>query len=210
LIAAPFLFLIYPPLVPGPLMASSIALTLLISFRERGAIDFQGLGFAVAGRLVGTLIAALVLIAIPSGSFDVLFASLVLLGVALSLSRLRIEPNPTTACAAGALSGFMGTLSSIGGPPMALLYQRERGPRIRGTLSGHFVIGALVSLVALAAVGRYGKTEIVLSVALLPGILAGYLVSGWVRESVDRVGARPFVLGLSVLAAIGILYRAAS
>ncbi len=210
MIAAPFLFLIYPPLVPGPLMASSVALTLLIAFRERGAIDFSGLGFAVLGRILGTLAAALVWIVLPSGSFDYLFAGLVLLGVALSLSSLRVDPKPTTATAAGALSGFMGTLSSIGGPPMALLYQRQSGPRIRGTLSGHFVIGALISLVALAAVGRYGREEIILSIELVPPILAGYLASGWVRESVDRVGARPFVLGLSVLAAVGILYRASS
>jgi uncharacterized membrane protein YfcA len=210
LIAAPFLFLIYPPLVPGPLMASSIALTLLIALREREAIDFSGLGFAVVGRVAGTLVAALVWVVLPSGSFDFLFAGLVLLGVALSLSSLRIEPRPTTATAAGALSGFMGTLSSIGGPPMALLYQRECGPRIRGTLSSHFVIGALISLVALAAVGRYGRLEIILTLWLIPAILAGYLASSWVRQSVDRFGARPFVLGLSVLAALSILYRAAS
>ena len=91
---------------------------------------------------------------------------------------------------------------------MALLYQRASGPRIRGTLSGHFVIGALVSLTTLAAVGRYGRAEIILSIWLVPAILAGFAVSPWVRESVDRAGARPFVLGLSVLAALGIFYRA--
>jgi uncharacterized membrane protein YfcA len=208
LIAAPLLFLIYPPLIPGPLMASSIALTLLIAHRERAAIDYAGLGYAFAGRILGTLLATLVWSTLPSEKFDFLFAGLVLLGVALSLSNLRIDPNPATTSAAGALSGFMGTLSSIGGPPMALLYQRESGPRIRGTLSGHFVIGAIVSLVALAAVGRYGRAEIALSVCLIPAILAGYAVSPWIRASVDRAGARPFVLGLSVIAALGILYKA--
>ena len=93
---------------------------------------------------------------------------------------------------------------------MALLYQRESGPRIRGTLSGHFVIGALVSLVALAAVGRYGRVEITLSIALVPPVLVGYLASGWIRGSVERAGVRPLVLGLSSLAALGILYRAVS
>jgi len=208
LIASPLLFLIYPPLVPGPLMAASVVLTLLIALRERAAIDFHGLGFAVAGRIVGTLLAALVWRVLPSGGFDFLFASLVLLGVALSFSRLRVEPSPLTASSAGALSGFMGTLSSIGGPPMALLYQRQSGARIRGTLSGHFVIGALLSLLALHAIGRYAQTEIVLSIELIPAILAGYLASRRVRGIIDRVGARPFVLGLSVIAALGILYRA--
>ncbi|MBW2715356.1 MAG: sulfite exporter TauE/SafE family protein [Deltaproteobacteria bacterium] len=208
LIAAPLIFLIYPPLVPGPLMASSLALTLLIAFREREAIDYAGLGFAFAGRIVGTLAAAFVWVTLPPENFDFLFAGLVLFGVALSLSSLQIEPNPTTSSSAGALSGFMGTLSSIGGPPMALLYQRASGPRIRGTLSGHFVIGAVVSLVALAAVGRYGRAELILTAWLVPPVLAGFAASGWAREFVDRAGARPFVLGLSVLAALGILFRA--
>ena len=67
---------------------------------------------------------------------------------------------------------------------------------------------ALVSLAALTAVGRYGRTEIILSIWLVPGILAGFAISGSVRESVDRAGARPFVLGLSIFAALGILYQA--
>jgi len=208
LIAAPMLFLIYPPLVPGPLMASSLALTLLISLRERAAIDLTGLGFAFAGRIAGTLAAALVWVTLPSENFELVFSGLVLLGVALSLSNLRLDPNPATATAAGALSGFMGTLSSIGGPPMALLYQRASGPRIRGTLASHFAIGSLVSLAALAVVGRYGRAEIALSIWLVPPALAGFAASGRVRKTVDRAGARPFVLGLSVLAALGILYRA--
>jgi hypothetical protein len=72
------------------------------------------------------------------------------------------------------------------------------------------VIGAIVSLTALAAVGQYGRTEIILSIWLVPAILAGFAVSPWTRKSVDRAGARPFVLGLSILAALGILYRAVS
>jgi len=36
---------------------------------------------------------------------------------------------------AGGLSGFFGTLTSIGAPPLALVEQGEKGPTIRGTLS---------------------------------------------------------------------------
>jgi hypothetical protein len=91
---------------------------------------------------------------------------------------------------------------------MALLYQRESGPRLRGTLSGFFVIGALLSLAALAVIGRYGTAEIILSIYLLPAVCAGYLASKWTQKPVDRAGARPFILGLSFLSAVGVLYRA--
>ncbi len=207
LISAPLLFLIYPPLVPGPLMAATILLALLIAFRERGAIDVSGLGFALAGRVVGTLVAAFVLSTLSAKAFDVLFAGLVLLGVALSTSSLHVTPGPVSATAAGALSGFMGTLSSIGGPPMALLYQWESAARLRGTLSGFFVIGSSLSIAALAIVGRYGSEEVVLSIYLLPAICAGFLASKWIQKAMERFGARPLILWLSFLAAIGVLYR---
>jgi uncharacterized membrane protein YfcA len=208
LIAAPLLFLIYPPLVPGPLLAASVLLSLLIAHRDREAIDLAGLGYALAGRIAGTLLAMLVASALSPERFELLFAALVVLGVALSVCGFQLAPSPAPATAAGALSGFMGTLSAIGGPPMALLYQRASGDRLRGTLSGFFAVGATLSLAALALVGRYGLTEIALSIALMPAILLGYLSARWTRGRVDRAGTRRFVLGLSFMSALGVLVRA--
>jgi uncharacterized membrane protein YfcA len=208
LVAAPLLLLIDSRLVPGPLMASGIVLTLRVAYRERDAIDFAGLRFALGGRILGTFLAALVWTTLTSRTFDLLFGGLVMLAIALSASGLRVSPSPGTATGAGALSGFMGTLSSIGGPPMALLYQGESAARLRSTLSGYFVIGALISLTALAAVGRYGKEEILLSVFLIPAILVGDLASGRMRSYVDGAGVKPFILALSFLSAAGVLYRA--
>ncbi|MDH3214132.1 MAG: hypothetical protein OEM05_16765, partial [Myxococcales bacterium] len=51
LIAAPVLLLVDAQLVPGPLMASGIALTVLVAYRERAAIDLVGLRFAFGGRV---------------------------------------------------------------------------------------------------------------------------------------------------------------
>jgi hypothetical protein len=210
LIAAPVLLLIDPQLVPGPLMASGIVLTVRVAYREKDAIDFAGLRFALGGRILGTLLAALVWTTLTSSDFDLLFGGLVMLAIALSIAAPRAAPNPGTATLAGVLSGFMATLSSIGGPPIALLYQRETGPRLRATLSGYFAIGASISLVALAAVDRYGREEIALTIFLIPAILAGDRTSRRMRNQVDRTGARPFVLALSFLAALGVLYRAFS
>ena len=41
LVAAPVLLLIEPMLVPGPLMASGVILTLLMAYRERQDLDFR-------------------------------------------------------------------------------------------------------------------------------------------------------------------------
>ena len=54
---------------------------------------------------------------------------------------------------AGATSGVLGTATAIGGPPMALVWQRKSGARLRGTMSGFFLVGSVMSIAALAATG---------------------------------------------------------
>ncbi len=51
---------------------------------------------------------------------------------------------------AGAASGVLGTATAIGGPPMALVWQRNTGARLRGTMSGFFLVGSVMSIAALA------------------------------------------------------------
>jgi uncharacterized membrane protein YfcA len=208
LIAAPILLLLDPRWVPGPLMAAGVALTILVAYQEKSDIDMLGLRFAFIGRTIGTVVAALLLTALSARAFDMIFGSLVLLAVGLSMLGLKISPTPGHAVSAGLLSGFMGTISSIGGPPLALLYQREGGPRLRATLSALFVTGAVISVAALAMIGRFGVVELWLTAFLVPAALLGFVAAGWLRGMVDRAGVRPLVLALSAASATAVLIRA--
>jgi uncharacterized membrane protein YfcA len=210
LVAAPLLLLIHPAFIPGPLLTASLALTILVAHRERRSIDFLGVKYAIAGRVFGTVPAALLISAISTAVFDVVFGSIVIFAVALSALGLSVTPNRGYTFTAGALSGFMGTISSIGGPPVALLYQNAEGPRFRATLSGFFFIGVLLSLIALALVGKLGLQELLLGAILVPGILLGFSVSGLVVRWVDRKGVRPAVLAISFGSAMVVLWRAFS
>jgi hypothetical protein len=208
LMAAPFLVLIDPAFVPGPSLLAALVLTVLVAHRERHALDFHGLRYAVAGRVVGTIPAALLISYISPAGFETVFAAMVILAVVLSAVGVTFEPTPARAAVAGALSGFMSTLSSVGGPPMALLYQNAEGPRFRSTLAGFFSVGVVMSLVALAVVGRFHLREVALAAVLIPGGMVGFWLSRFVSPWMDRRGVRPFVLGLSFLAAAGVLWRA--
>lgn len=208
LIAAPVLLLIHEPLVPGPLIASGLVLTGLVAHRDRVSIDVSGLSWAMGGRVVGTVLAALFLHVATARVFDISFAGLTLLGVALSASGLHVRPRPSTSALAGSLSGLMGTISSIGGPPMALLYQREGSARLRGTLAAFFFAGSFLSLLALHQVGRFGPEEWQLSLLLAPGMALGFLLSAPLLRHLDRTHVRPWVLGLSMLSALAVLARA--
>lgn len=202
LVTVPLLFLIDPSFVPGPVLCVAIVLTLLISHRERRSIDFHGVAWVLAGRIPGTVLGAAALVVLAADALSVLFGILVLLAVAFSLLRVRGEPKRWSLLSVGALSGFMGTTAALGGPPVALLLQKLPGARLRGTLSGIFLVGASVSLAALLVVNRFGRQELILALALLPGVLLGFGISGLTAPILDRGYTRPAVLLLASAAAL--------
>ena len=208
LLAAPLLLLIHPAFAPGPIIASTFVLTLLVARRESEAIDYRSLRFIVLGRLVGVALAMLLLVRLSRTGFDVLFGGFVLLAVAMASLRVDFGRSAAVFGLAGVASGVMGTLSSIGGPAVALVYPHDDPARFRATLSAHFIIGGVVSLAALTAIGRFGATELWLSAFLAPAAAAGFWCSRFGVRHVDAVRLRTGVLVLSSIAGAMVVLRA--
>jgi uncharacterized membrane protein YfcA len=207
-IAAPILAVVDPDLVPGPAIVAAVVLTVLVARREREHIDRRGVGWALAGRVPGTVAGALLVAAIPERGVTVTVGCAVLFAVGLTISGIRFRPDKPTLLVAGAVSGFASTVSSVGGPPMAVVYANEPGPVIRGTLSFIFVVGGLMSLGALIAVGDFGRHEALLSMLLLvPGTL-GFLASKRLAVRVDAGTTRNAILAIAVLGAVTALGKA--
>ncbi len=200
LLGAPVLFWIDPALIPGPMLVVGMALPFMILLRERRSLDVHGMGWALPGQLGGAALAALVLARIPADSLSLIFGLLVLFAVALSVFAGAPRPTPGRLLAAGSMSGFMATATSIGGPPLALVYQAAPGGRLRATLSAIFVVGGVGSLTALAVIGRFGMTEFLAGLSLLPGALLGFWLSGFTARALDRSWLRPAVLAVSAVA----------
>lgn len=207
LVSAPILLLIDVRLVPGPLIFASLVLTGFTAAREHRAIDLDGVGWSVVGRLPGTVLGAAAVSAVAPDEMALPVAAIVLLGVALSATRLHLRPTVGTLLGAGALSGFMGTASSIGGPPIALVYQHAAGPRLRATLGGYFAIGSVISLFALWWIGRFGRDEVGLGLALLPAVLVGFAASGRIARFLDGGYTRAAVLFVSGAAGAIVIAR---
>lgn len=207
LIAAPFLVLIDPLLVPGPLLISGLLLSVLIGVRERDAIESVPLRWPLAGQLVGTAFAVAVLGAAHQDRVGVVLGAVVLVAVGLSVIGLRVQPTTRNLVAAGTLAGFMGTTASIPGPPLALVHQNVPAQRLRGTLVPFFVIGALFSLGGLAFAGRLGNAELLAAAMLLPGVVLGFAGSSWTAARIDQKLLRRSVLVLSSVAALALIQR---
>ena len=202
LLAVPVLLVLDPSFVPGPALVAGLALSLLVAGRELGAVD-RRLSWAVGGLVPGTALGLLLLAAVPQDVLGIPLGLLVLLAVVLSALRWQPVLTRPSLLVAGTASGFLATAASIGGPPMALLYARAEGAKLRSTLSGFFVVAALVALIALAVAGRFDAHDLRISAAFLPGVLVGFLISGPLRPLVDRGYTRPAILALSALAAVG-------
>lgn len=209
-VAGPVLVLIDPKLVPGPALVVAFLLTVLIAIRERGATDLGGFSWVFVGRAPGTVLGALTVAALPARGTAIALSAVVLAAVGLSVAGWRVARTPATLVSAGTVSGFFGTVSSVGGPPIALLYQDEAGPDVRATLSSILAVGALLSIVLLAAVGRFDFQELKISLLLLPAVVAGFLVSRWTARVLDRGFVRPAILAVCALSAVAALVRYAT
>jgi uncharacterized membrane protein YfcA len=207
LVAAPMLLLISTRLVPGPISVAAFVLNLFMIRRERTDVDVRGVRLAVVGLVPGCVLGGVALALLPESRLGVCFAVLIIVAVAMSAAGFHLAPSAGNLLGAGLLSGFMGTVSSIGGPPIAMVYQRASGPTLRGTLARYFAIGGVISIVVLAAVGRLGRTELIAAAALLPGTVAGFACSKPLARHIDRRTARPAILALSTLAALSVLVR---
>jgi len=209
IVAAPLLVLIDPDLIPAPGLIAASVLVVLIAWRDRDAIDTAGVGWTVAGRIPGTLLGGAAVAAFSQTALEVMFGVMLLAGVLLSAGTYHFRRTPALLLGVGGLSGLMGTATSVGGPPLALAYQREAGPMIRGTLSFIFVIGSALSIATLAAFGELGADELWAGLAISPGIVAGFLVSSRVAPALDARSLRPAILGFAAVAAVAVLVKAA-
>jgi uncharacterized protein len=209
MVASPLLVLADRDFVPGAIIIAVIPLGVTVAARDRHAVDLRGAGLALLGRLPGVIVGSLTVAYMGPKVLAALVGGSVLTAVAASAvsSRLArsIPMTPTSLVVAGAASGFTGTTTGVGGPPMALTYQHADPVTMRSTLSVFFTVGSVMSLVALTLSGQLGARQWQLAALLLPGVAVGLVVARELSVWLDRRRVRPFVLALCATSAIVLL-----
>ena len=207
LVAAPVLALVDPTLVPTVVIGMSVPLTYLVAWRERDALDLRRISWAVLGRMLGTVAGSVAVVHLSERWLAATFAFALLFAVAISMVGRTVTPTRPALFVAGGVSGAMGTATSVGGPPIALLLQHEKGPQLRASLAAFMAFGATLSLVALAAVGEFDRDKVRVTFGLAPFVIVGFVVSRWTIRIADRGYTRPLVLTFAAVSAISILIR---
>ena len=185
LVATPIVTMLFPSLMPGAILVVSLALPLATLAQEVRHAQLRGLGWAFGGRLAGSPLGVLLVAAVPRHVLGVLIGVVVLAALAATAWSRELPRNRRTLAAAGLVSGATGTASGIGGPPLALLYQRENGPRVRATLALFFIGGSLLSLCSLAIAGHLPAEQLTAGLTLVPFVFAGFVAAGPLRRYLD-------------------------
>ncbi|HCM81218.1 MAG TPA: sulfite exporter TauE/SafE family protein [Corynebacterium stationis] len=200
MMAAPLIALIAPEQLPGTVLLLAFALSFATFFRERGQIQWSVVGWASLGRVPGSLLGALLVAVLPTAGLSLVLAVAVILGIVVSLVGWSPGYGRRSAGIAGVAAGVLGTATSIGGPPLALILRGLPPSAVRGTMGAAFVIGTALSIIALWAGGSLDAEQWRASLVFLPAIGIGFLLSGLVNRYVD---SRHLYVGSVVLSLIG-------
>lgn len=205
LVVIPVVSLLEPRALPASMLFLALPMTAWMAFRERASIETRGFVEITIGRLPGTLLGVVILGLVAADQLEVVIGAVIIGAVLLSFFAPEFELRTRWRLLAGMLSGFMGTVAAISGPPLALAYQRRPGPQLRATIAVSFVVGSIISLIALAIGGHVETSHVVLALKLLPGLIVGLILAARLHGFLDKRWLRPAVLvfaGIAGLAAI--------
>ncbi|WP_434939234.1 TSUP family transporter [Shewanella sp. HL-SH8] len=201
-VASPLLYIIDPQLVPVPVIVMGFAISLMTLFRERSHLEFNGLQYALLGRVPGGFLGASLLLLAPQPILGLAIAAIVFTAVLLSIFKLSAPVNRITLFIAGIVSGIFGNIAAIGGPPMAILLAGKDASQFRAALSAFFIFSSMIALAILAIVGLVEVKHLWLSLLLLPSVIAGYIIAGRIVGRVDKDKTRKATLILCTLSAL--------
>ncbi|MDO3383316.1 sulfite exporter TauE/SafE family protein [Gilvimarinus algae] len=206
-LSAPLMFLISPAFLPGVMIINAVILNILMLIRNHQSLSFRPVRYAIGGNVVGTALAAITLTILTAQGFELVFGVLILLAVGLSVLGLKPGLSARNSMLAGGASGYMGTITAVGGPPIALIYQNEPGELVRANLSAFFLFASLASVVALAPAGYIGMTEMTLVFATCPGVFIGFWLSGHLVTRLPFNALRPVILSIAAMAGVAAVVR---
>jgi uncharacterized membrane protein YfcA len=207
LVAAPVTTLLEPSLMPAVLLWLAFVMPVVTLAHEHDAIDWPGLWWSLPTRVVGTGVGVALVATFTTGQLGVAVAVMVLVVVALTVHTIVLPVTRTSLMITGFISGITGTATSIGGPPMALLYQHRDPRQLRCTLAVYFLIGAALSLAGLAIGGSLHRHELAVALTLSPMLGFGFITSRLLHRRVDPVHLRAGVLIVCAAGSLVLLIR---
>jgi uncharacterized membrane protein YfcA len=207
LVAAPALVSIDPAFAPGPLLLAGQIVGIRHVLAEYKGADLAAWRRGLFGVPIGILGALLVLELVSDRWMAIIVGSLTAMAAAMLLMGHNMSRTPKAEAAAGAVCAFSSLTAALPGPPLVCVYADMKPSMMRPTASLLILSVASVGFVMLLASGNFGGHEVELLLWLLPGVIAGLILSRWVRPHLDRPWFRTAVLTVALIGGLALVGR---
>lgn len=205
LLAGPLLLLVRADLVPGPLLAVSLAALVPVVWRERSALEPGLLRGALLASVPGAVAGLALLRLLDQDALSLVVAVVVLLACAGTAAELRLPSGPRALTAAGLVAGAMSTVAATPGPPIVLTYRAPSPAAQRANLSVFFLATTLFSLGVLTAGREFSGGDALTAAALVPFVVVGQVLAEPLRRRLDLVVVRRSALALCAASGVVLL-----
>ncbi len=207
MIAAPLLALVSIAFVPGPMLFVNLFLSLFMLGDDRSHIVRREIAVLCPTILVGTVIGVAILTSFPRDTLGALFASLILVAVAISLFAKAQPLTRRNLSVCGVAVGVMGSTSGIPGAPLIIMYQNAPLEKTRPTMALIFTFSYITSLIALTYAGAFSVGLAIDGLMLLPGLLMGFVAGRTSRRYMTQAIGRILMLSIASIGAVLLLVR---
>lgn len=186
-VALPVMELAFPSHMPALLILLMAPLIALMVTIERTHINAPAVVQVSSGLIFGTVLAIPVLDFVSGRALRLLFGFATLAAlIPLTVMRSGVARTPPRSFAAGLASGFMGTATGMGGPPLAVVFAHEYGPAVRSTLATVYGISSAFSIGALLLARRIDTSDLWLAALLTVPVIMGFGAGRLLLKKVSR------------------------
>ena len=197
-----------------PAVAATVLLSLFgnaMLLREvRGHVSVPRVSGLLAGFAIGLVPGVFIFEKVDEDALRIGVGVIVLIATLLIYRSPEIDRGHDSfglRVVTGAVSGAIGSSTSLSGPPVVLyLVGRVREiDAFRATILAYFVPSSVIVLISYAIVGQISRDVLVMAAAGAPAVLIGNPVGGWLRGHLDAERFRIVVLAVLVGASFSVV-----
>ncbi|MBU92424.1 MAG: hypothetical protein CML88_02710 [Rhodobiaceae bacterium] len=208
MIAAPFLALLDPSLIPSTIVFLGFFAALFPGIRYFKDIHWETFRPSISGRIFGSILAGwIAAYVVASGKIEIIVGIVLLISILISaLTVKRIAQNSYNHFFAGTASGILGTIVGVGGAPMGIIYQNENPSIVRANNNLFFTIGSLVSFIVLISAGVIEDYHIIYGFLMLPPLFFASYTSKFLLTYASKI-LKTYILSICSFSSLLLIAR---
>jgi uncharacterized membrane protein YfcA len=177
MIIVPLLAMISYSLIPVPIIFASLALTVMMAYKNRDFIDVKNSYQISVGMLGGILIAVFILNIIHTQYLGVVYGVFILISVYISLQIKELKLTKSISYTGGLVAGIMGATSAVGGQILALIFANHPLNSLKGTLAFLYTLFSIAMLGIFYLFDDLSYLDIISGFYMMPGFIIGFFIS---------------------------------